>query len=156
MASPLTRTDEQKPVVGKGHGTEALGPSDTSDTGSDVIGGPGLVDEINEDEELGLDRGTTSDPDGRKRAPPTGGPDVGDANLNSDSDSVGTGERASAARDVDFLNQDISPDSLQTLDDVVYGLTTSESDRDSNLVEDKDGEINRAKHNVKPRRSAKR
>lgn len=40
--SPLTRTGEKKPVVDKGHGTDALGPSDTSDSGSDIRG-PGLL-----------------------------------------------------------------------------------------------------------------
>ncbi|HVK56623.1 MAG TPA: hypothetical protein VM532_16530 [Burkholderiales bacterium] len=41
MTSPLARTSEQKLVVDKGHGIEALGPSDSSDTGSDVLGRPG-------------------------------------------------------------------------------------------------------------------
>ena len=44
-------------ITGKGHGTGALGPSDLSDTGSDVMGGPGLLD----DDLLGLDRGTNED-----------------------------------------------------------------------------------------------
>ena len=30
-------------VVGRGHGTGALGPSDSSDSGSDIAGGPGLA-----------------------------------------------------------------------------------------------------------------
>ena len=29
--------------LGKGHGVDSLGPSDISDTGSDVVGGPGFA-----------------------------------------------------------------------------------------------------------------
>ncbi|UUZ55252.1 hypothetical protein LP419_05530 [Massilia sp. H-1] len=42
---------------GSGHGTGALGPSDSSDSGSDVVGACGLAGE----ESLDLDSGTTSD-----------------------------------------------------------------------------------------------
>jgi hypothetical protein len=44
--SNLLRTGEKAPVTTKGHGTGALGPSDTSDSGSDIRGGPGVVDEL--------------------------------------------------------------------------------------------------------------
>jgi hypothetical protein len=54
--------------LGKGHGTGALGPSDSSDSGSDVSGG-------------------------------TAGAELGDADLDSDTDSGGTGERAAPGRD---------------------------------------------------------
>ena len=40
--SSLLRTGESVPAV-KGHTTGDLGPSDTSDTGSDIRGGPGIV-----------------------------------------------------------------------------------------------------------------
>lgn len=81
--------------TGRGHGTEALGPSDSSDSGSDVQGAHGLAHDA---DRFGLDRGTNEDPD-ESRAGDTGGPDVGDGNLDSDSDSGGSGERASAGRD---------------------------------------------------------
>lgn len=55
----------------QGHGTAALGPSDTSDSGSDMQGAPGI-------------------------AP---GLDAIDSDLDSDTDSGGTGERAAADRD---------------------------------------------------------
>lgn len=55
----------------QGHGTAALGPSDTSDSGSDIQGAPGI-------------------------AP---GVDATDTDLESDTDSGGTGERAAADRD---------------------------------------------------------
>lgn len=81
-------------TLGIGHGTGALGPSDSSDSGSDVVGASGLAGE----EGLDLDTGTTSDLEA-STAGGTAGPDVGDANLDSDSDSGGTGERAAAGRD---------------------------------------------------------
>lgn len=57
--SSIYRTGEEQPVVNRGHGTGALGPSDSADSGSDILGGPGL----NAQDGIGLDRGTTSDPD---------------------------------------------------------------------------------------------
>ena len=93
--SILERTGERPPTTDKGHGTDALGPSDRSDTGSDITGGPGLSPD---DATLDLPRGTTSDLD-RTRRRRTAGPDIGDENLDSDSDSTGTGERAAAGRD---------------------------------------------------------
>lgn len=95
--------------LSKGHGIAALGPSDTSDSGSDILGGPGLAHEVG----IGLDRGTTSDPDeGGLNA----GPDVGDANLDSDSDSVGSGEHASAGRDTwKAGNRDIDTDRVDSI-----------------------------------------
>jgi len=93
-ASSLYHGDEAPPVVTKGHGTAALGPSDSSDSGSDIQGGPGL----NRDDGLMQPSGTTSDPD-IDAVGATAGPDIGDANLDSDTDRFGTGERAAAGRD---------------------------------------------------------
>ena len=84
--------------LGKGHGIDALGPSDISDSGSDVVGGPGFATNLDDDQLLHLDEGTTSDLEA-SHAGDTAGPDVGDANFSSDSDMGGTGERASAGRD---------------------------------------------------------
>ena len=92
--STLYHGEETPPTVRKGHGTAALGPSDSTDTGSDIQGGPGL----NRDDGLLPPTGTTSDPD-VDGAGATAGPDIGDANLGSDSDRFGTGERAAAGRD---------------------------------------------------------
>ena len=92
--STLNQTGESKPGVGKGHGTGALGPSDSSDSGSDIVGNRGL----NHDDGLPFARGTTSDPDEDARGA-TAGPDIGDTDLDSDSDRYGTGERAAAGRD---------------------------------------------------------
>jgi hypothetical protein len=92
--STLNRTGESKPGVDKGHGTGSLGPSDSSDSGSDIVGNRGL----NHDDGLPLARGTTSDPDEDARGA-TAGPDIGDSNLDTDSDRYGTGERGAAGRD---------------------------------------------------------
>ena len=72
------------PVTDKGHGTRALGPSDTSDSGSDLQG-PGIYE--TDADVLGLDSGTNEDV-----AHGTGaGRDVGDAN------SIATAMRAAPA-----------------------------------------------------------
>jgi hypothetical protein len=105
-ASTLDVDESTPPVTHKGHGTDALGPSDSSDSGSDLQG-PGLY-EIDADV-IGLDRGTNED------VPHSGGAgrDVGDSNLDSDSDASGTGERAAAGRDLnDEAGSDIAPDHL--------------------------------------------
>lgn len=100
--STLFRTGEEEPVVNRGHGTSALGPSDSTDSGSDIAGGPGL----NEEDELGLDRGTTSDAD-LDGPGANAGADLGDANLDSDSDRWGTGERGAAGRDSTVPNDEV-------------------------------------------------
>jgi hypothetical protein len=71
-------------VLGRGHGTRDLGPSDSSDSGSDLVGA---------------------------------GADVGDADLDSDSDRAGTGERAAAGRDDVVDGADIAPDHLEVIDE---------------------------------------
>ena len=99
--------------LGRGHGTDALGPSDLSDTGSDMQG-VGLSGDVG----LDMDGGTSSDPE-RSTAGGTAGPDVGDANLDSDTDSGGTGERAAAGRDsVEADGEDIDTDQVQDIEAV--------------------------------------
>jgi hypothetical protein len=99
--------------LGRGHGTDALGPSDLSDTGSDLQG-PGLARDVG----LGMEEGTTSDPDS-SLAGGRAGPDVGDANLDSDSDSGGTGERAAAGRDsIEADGEDIDVDQVESVETI--------------------------------------
>lgn len=88
--SPLLGGDPA-PRVPSGRSTDVLGPSDTSDSGSDVTGAVGAVDT----DDIGLDGGTNDD----VRRAPGAGADLGDANLDADSDAGGTGERAEAGRD---------------------------------------------------------
>ncbi|WP_373991093.1 hypothetical protein [Duganella sp. BuS-21] len=63
-------------TLGSGHGTRALGPSDNSDSGSDMVGQPG-------------------------------------AELDSDTDAEGTGERASVGRENEA--SDIGFDHVETI-----------------------------------------
>ena len=131
--STLNRTGESKPEVGKGHGTEALGPSDSSDSRSDIDGNRG----IDADGALPLARGTTSDPDERGR---TAGPDIGDRDLDSDSDRYGTGERAATGRDsaepADAVLSERDADQIESDDqpeqelEAVEGLTADDVDDD--------------------------
>jgi len=98
--------------IGRGHGTRALGPSDSSDSGSDLIGAPGLARQV---DGFGLDRGNTNETE-ESFAGNTAGPDVGDANLDSDSDRSGTGETAAASRDVVASDgSDIDADHIEAL-----------------------------------------
>lgn len=97
--------------LGRGHGTGALGPSDSSDSGSDVQGGSGLAQQV----DTGLQQGTNEDTEmGTARG--TAGPDLGDADLDSDTDASGTGERAAAGRDsVVRDGADIGVDHIETI-----------------------------------------
>lgn len=104
--------------LGKGHGVDSLGPSDISDTGSDVVGGSGFAGNLDDDQQLDFDEGTTSDLEA-SHAGDTAGPDIGDANFSSDSDVGGTGERASAGRDtVAKDGADIDTDHIETMPNV--------------------------------------
>jgi hypothetical protein len=109
MASTLMGGRGKDRETQKGHGTSALGPSDTSDSASDIAGGPGII----EGDVIGLDHGTNEDMDTRTA---TAGPDIGDSDLDSDSDSVGTGEHVTAGRDPQRrANGDVLPDHIETL-----------------------------------------
>lgn len=104
--------------LGKGHGVDSLGPSDISDTGSDVMGGHGFADNLDDDQRIELDTGTTSDLE-TSHAGETAGPDIGDANVDSDSDYGGTGERASAGRDTIAKDgADIDTDHVEVIPDI--------------------------------------
>lgn len=101
--------------LGKGHGVDALGPSDVTDSGSDVVGGPGFAANLDDDQVLDLDTGTTSDNE-ESYAHDTAGADMGDPNLESDSDFGGTGERAAAGRDLRVRDgNDIDTDHIESI-----------------------------------------
>jgi hypothetical protein len=100
---------EEEPIVSRGHGVAALGPSDTSDSGSDITGGPGLAAT---GDFLELGGGTTSDLD-VNQGHGSAGADIGDSDLSSDSDASGTGETASAGRDTSVADgSDIGVDRI--------------------------------------------
>ncbi|HJW27271.1 MAG TPA: hypothetical protein VJ576_20440 [Rhodocyclaceae bacterium] len=105
MADSNITGEEDVPLQPPGHSTADLGPSDTSDSGSDIAGAPGTANDAG----LGDDASTTSDLDRGQNA----GPDLGDIGLDSDTDAGGTGERMAAGRDADIEEgADIAPDRI--------------------------------------------
>jgi hypothetical protein len=78
----------------KGHDTKSLGPSDSSDSGSDMAG-PGLVD----DDAIGLDRGTNQDSEAGRYNVADSGASVGDLGMDDNSDRYGTGEHFTAGKE---------------------------------------------------------
>jgi hypothetical protein len=110
MASTLIGGRGKDRETQKGHGTSSLGPSDTSDSASDIMGAPGVI----EGDVIGLDHGTYEDIDGSPTR--TAGADIGDVDLDSDSDSVGTGEHMTAGREpVGRENRDVRPDHIERI-----------------------------------------
>jgi hypothetical protein len=102
--STLNPSEEGQVEVGKGHGTGALGPSDSSDSGSDVQGEvrrPGDIEDELDAHALGQS----------------------EAELASDTDRNGTGEAASAdgdnhlEPDGDILPDDIEDETRGLLDE---------------------------------------
>ena len=112
---PDNLTNGRDRSLGKGHGIAALGPSDSSDSGSDLHGAPGLASQV---DGFGLDKVGGGDIE-ESFANYTAGPDVGDANLDSDSDRSGTGETASAPRDMVAADgADIDTDHIERIPDL--------------------------------------
>ena len=121
MASSSILGGERAPQQAKGRSAETLGPGDTSDSGSDIQGATRLRTDAEEGQ---LGGATPIDTD-------------------SDSDSVGTGERSSAVPDGARDGADIAPDriarskdaldsaeSIGDNDDSIEGLANDESDDD--------------------------
>lgn len=106
-ASTLDPDEEGGVEVGKGHGTGALGPSDSSDSGSDVQGEmryPGDIEDELDAHAVGQSK----------------------AELNSDTDRYGTGEMASADGDNNLVtDSDILPDEVE---DEVRGIDEEMAD----------------------------
>ena len=100
---------ERAPQQAKGRSAETLGPGDTSDSGSDIQGATRLKTDA-EEGQLG---GAT--------------PIDGD----SDSDSMGTGERASAVPGGARDGADISPDRIARSKDALDAAESIEDDDDS-------------------------
>lgn len=125
-------TPENDRQLAKGHGTSALGPSDISDSGSDVQDGMRWTNEA----DLGLDKGTLIDPDSAT-ADRSAGPDIGDAWLDSDTDASGTGEVATAGRDPAIeMGGDIDTDrvdSIDPVDDIDPDASASADDADEGI-----------------------
>jgi hypothetical protein len=85
---------QRPPPRARGHDVRSLGPSDSSDSGSDMVG-PGLLDS----DTLGLDRGTNEDSEAGHADEIGAGADIGDRDMDENSDRSGTGERMAAGRE---------------------------------------------------------
>ena len=115
---------ERAPQQARGRDADALGPSDTSDSGSDIQG----ATRLKTDAEAGELGGAT--------------PVV----LDSDSDAMGTGERAEAvpegARDGADITADRIAASKDAMDAANVSLDTGELDElvDEPYIEDEDGD----------------
>ncbi len=93
MATSSILGGDRAPLNPSGRDTDALGPSDSSDSGSDVQGERGF--DALDDGQIGGDR----------------------ADLRSDSDASGTGERGSAVNDSEIVEgADIAPDRIGVVD----------------------------------------
>lgn len=109
---PGNESGKRDRILGRGHGTAALGPSDSSDLGSDLKGAKGLAGDV---DGFGLEHDDTNE-DETSTANMTAGPDVGDANLDGDSDRGGTGENATIPCDpVREAGSDIAPDRIEKI-----------------------------------------
>jgi hypothetical protein len=99
MAGNSTLDPDNFPVdksrkLPKGHDTRALGPSDSSDSGSDMAG-PGLVDV----DAINLERGTNQDIEAGGDDIADAGASVGDLGMDDNSDRYGTGEHLTAGKE---------------------------------------------------------
>lgn len=114
MASTSTLDPDNFPVgvkrrkTQKGHDTRSLGPSDSSDSGSDMAG-PGLID----DDAINLDRGTNEDTEAGRDDIADAGASVGDLEMDDNSDRYGTGEHLTAGKEPNVrVNGDIGVDRI--------------------------------------------
>jgi hypothetical protein len=106
--SSLSGIDRNLPTP-SGHDTAALGPSDSSDSGSDIAGVEDLDDG---DPGLPVDVMTAADKDHPAASSEALGP-------GGDTDAAGTGERRSAVGDAGELDApDISPDRVVSLQEM--------------------------------------
>lgn len=95
----------------------AIGPSDSSDTGSDMAG-PGLLDE----DVLNLDRGTNEDSEGGRANVADAGASIGDLDMDETSDRGGSGERQTAGKEQHIRpGADIDTDRVVGPDDAGLG-----------------------------------
>jgi hypothetical protein len=101
----------------KGTDVKSLGPSDTSDSGSDMAG-PGLVDA----DAINLDRGTNEDMEGGTVGKIEAGAGVGDREMDDNSDAEGTGEHLTAGVEPRIrVNQDRDVDRVVNDDEAGLG-----------------------------------
>ncbi len=109
MARSSIMGGEHAPQQAKGRSAETLGPSDTSDSGSDIRG----ASRLKTDAEEGQLGGATP------------------IEIDSDSDSGGTGERGAAVPGRGRDDADISPDRIARSKDALDSAESIDDDDDS-------------------------
>ena len=109
MARSSITGGERAPQQAKGRDTDTLGPSDTSDSGSDIQG----ASRLKTDAEEGQLGGATP------------------VETDSDSDSMGTGERGAAVPGHGRDDADIRPDRIARSKDLLDSADPIEEDDDS-------------------------
>lgn len=115
--TPENLPPQRPAAVAPGHDVKSLGPSDSSDSGSDMAG-PGLIDA----DMMNLDRGTMEDMVAGDDDVADAGPSVGDVDMDEDSDRNGTGTRMSADLDPRAGDAaDIAPDRVVSADEAGLG-----------------------------------
>jgi hypothetical protein len=120
----------------KGHDVKSLGPSDSSDSGSDMAG-PGLID----DDALGLDRGTNEEAEAGRRNLADAGASVGDLDMDDNSDRYGTGERLSAGKEPRVrVGGDRDTDRVVSADEAGLGRGLDQAEEAQLGIEDEDAE----------------
>lgn len=116
--------DQDAPKQPKGHDIRSLGPSNSSDTGADMIG-PGLID----DDALALDRGTNEDTEGGHLSSADGEASLDQLALDETSDREGTGDRTSAGKEPHIrMGGDIAPDRIVGPDEAGLGRGLDEAE----------------------------
>ena len=115
MAQSSILGGERAPSQARGRGADLLGPSDSSDSGSDVQG------------EMPM-------------ATDTDGGLVGAITLEGDSDSAGTGERASAVPGHERDATDIAPDRIKTFGQVIDDSRDEDDRLEDEPASEDDGE----------------
>jgi len=126
--STLNPPEESPNGTGIGHSTDALGPSDSSDSGSDIRGAvrhPGDIDDELDGHAL----------------------ESGELEFGSDTDQSGTGERASADGDGHLtLNGDLLPDGVESIADIADESEGPDAllDQDADADEDVDLDTGKA------------
>jgi hypothetical protein len=150
MASNSTLDPDNYPVdksrkMPKGHDTRSLGPSDSSDSGSDVAG-PGLVDV----DAINLDRGTNQDIEAGRDDIADAGASLGDLDMDDNSDRNGTGEHLTAGKDPSVrIAGDVDTDRIVHADEAGLGDGLDQAEEAQLGITDE--ELNRARDDRRKR-----
>ncbi|HEU4460916.1 MAG TPA: chemotaxis protein [Methylibium sp.] len=137
MATSSILGADRAPQQAAGRDNEALGPSDSSDSASDVAG----IDELDSgDPSMPVDAAIRGD----SRHPDTSLESIGPG---IDADAAGTGERRSAAGDAGSREaSDIAPDRIEggmeasDEDEALDAIDTAATDADADADADADGD----------------